>query len=520
MNLPSREEVRGWDQARVAFFLSRNKMHECAAVAVRLRINGQRLLSLSDSDLSHFSLIHRPLKSKQLPKVPARDYGDGREDGDLSDPDDDREAYEDPREDHDQSYEPPPGHRAFGATSAPVSGGEYLDSHGPCRPPRKPLHRGKDSKQLPPEPPQQESDEEDYVDPDCDDDDDDDDDDYVEPAGNPSSNPVMHCGGRAGRERPTLHTPVPERPPGPDFYEVPDKEGNSLSLPASRLGPSPATQYHALPPRPSPRGDTRRSPTATREPSEDDEYEVCYPGDRSGEEPADGPSPPKPLPRDRSPKPPRPDFKPREFECRTLPPIRMEQKFPPKAFPPNAFPPKAFPLDTKLLKIPLPQLTPPRPADRGSVPPENGSLDQDQAGSHEAEQTTRPATSRPLHSPPCQDADIEKKPWYAGACDRKTADDALCRCSRAGAFMVRKSSGQDALQPYTLVVFYKDRVYNVPIRFIAATRRYALGREKKGEEHFSSVCHIIENHQRTPLVLIDSQSNAKDATKLCFPARP
>lgn len=45
---------------------------------------------------------------------------------------------------------------------------------------------------------------------------------------------------------------------------------------------------------------------------------------------------------------------------RTLPPIRMEQKFPPKAFlpkafppkafPPNAFPPKAFPLDTKLLK--------------------------------------------------------------------------------------------------------------------------------------------------------------------------
>jgi len=39
-------------------------------------------------------------------------------------------------------------------------------------------------------------------------------------------------------------------------------------------------------------------------------------------------------------------------------------------------------------------------------------------------------------------------------------------------------------------------------------------------QHFSSVCHIIENHQRTPLVLIDSQSNAKDATKLCFPARP
>lgn len=48
--------------------------------------------------------------------------------------------------------------------------------------------------------------------------------------------------------------------------------------------------------------------------------------------------------------------------------------------------------------------------------------------------------------------------------------------------MVRDSSGQDAQQPYTLVVFYNGRVYNIPIRFVPATRRYALGREKSGEE--------------------------------------
>lgn len=48
--------------------------------------------------------------------------------------------------------------------------------------------------------------------------------------------------------------------------------------------------------------------------------------------------------------------------------------------------------------------------------------------------------------------------------------------------MVRKSSGHDAQQPYTLVVFYKDRVYNIPVRFIPTTQQYALGREKKGEE--------------------------------------
>lgn len=47
---------------------------------------------------------------------------------------------------------------------------------------------------------------------------------------------------------------------------------------------------------------------------------------------------------------------------------------------------------------------------------------------------------------------------------------------------MRKSSGQDAQQPYTLAVFYNARVYNIPVRFIAATQQYALGREKSGEE--------------------------------------
>uniref|UniRef100_A0A3Q4HPP9 SH2 domain-containing protein n=1 Tax=Neolamprologus brichardi TaxID=32507 RepID=A0A3Q4HPP9_NEOBR len=118
------------------------------------------------------------------------------------------------------------------------------------------------------------------------------------------------------------------------------------------------------------------------------------------------------------------------------------------------------------------------------------------------------------------DADIYRKPWYAGGCDRKTADDALFRLNKDGAFMVRKSSGHDAQQPYTLVVFYNGRVYNIPIRYIPSTQQYALGREKKGEEHFSSISKIIENHQRNPLVLIDSQSNAKEATKLCYPVKP
>ncbi|KAF0027199.1 hypothetical protein F2P81_019940 [Scophthalmus maximus] len=298
-----------------------------------------------------------------------------------------------------------------------------------------------------------------------------------------------------------------------NFYEVPDTETVSSLY-------TTVTCF------------TAKTQPQVQEAEGEDEYEVCDKDDRSCDKTTERPPPllPKPLPR-VSPKPPirlvgifsneksratcqnsfcillfhtmkwcclvlktikyhfllqRLDLKPRAFESQTLPVMKTDHKAPPKA----------FTLDLKRPKIPLPQLTFPKPTDRGSVPADNRSTDED------------------------KDADVYEKPWYASACDRKTADDVLLRSNKDGAFMVRKSSGQDAQQPYTLVVFYKDRVYNIPIRFIANTQQYALGREKKGEEHFSSVCHIIESHQRNPLVLIDSQSNSKDATKLSYPVKP
>ncbi|CAK7299723.1 B-cell linker protein [Vulpes lagopus] len=115
-----------------------------------------------------------------------------------------------------------------------------------------------------------------------------------------------------------------------------------------------------------------------------------------------------------------------------------------------------------------------------------------------------------------QEADIHCKPWYAGACDRKSAEEALYRSNKDGSFLIRKSSGHDSKQPYTLVVFFNKRVYNIPVRFIEATKQYALGRKKNGEEYFGSVAEIIKNHQYSPLVLIDSQNNTKDSTRLKY----
>ncbi|KAM9365368.1 B-cell linker protein isoform 2-T2 [Pholidichthys leucotaenia] len=401
----------------------------------------------------------RRLKPKAAPNVPARDYRDNREGDDkMSDSDFDDDLYEDPHDDY--SYEPPPPHRAFTATSAAsFQRGEYLDScrARPSWPTSKPVLSNKASQKVPPESTNMGSDEEDYIQPNGTSDDD----NYIEPAENPTFS----------------------------LYEVPATEENSITRTASRLCPTPAASSHSLPPKPSTRGNTRSLPSV-QVPVSEDEYEVCNVDEDASDKSADAPPPlqPKPAPRERSPKPPlgpRPDLRPKPFESRTLPVLHFDLQLPPKP----------FTLDLKRPKIPLPQFTSPNPPKRGSISAENGSADQN------------------------KDADIYMKPWYAATCDRKTAEDVLFQTNKDGAFMVRKSSGHDVQQPYTLVVFYNGRVYNIPIRFIPSTQQYALGRKKTGEEYFSSISHIIENHQRNPLVLIDSQNNSKDATKLCYPVK-
>uniref|UniRef100_A0A4W5R7B9 SH2 domain-containing protein n=1 Tax=Hucho hucho TaxID=62062 RepID=A0A4W5R7B9_9TELE len=78
---------------------------------------------------------------------------------------------------------------------------------------------------------------------------------------------------------------------------------------------------------------------------------------------------------------------------------------------------------------------------------------------------------------------LQEKEWFAGNCNRKTAEDLLLQINKDGAFLIRRSSAQNARQPYTLAVLYRQKVYNIPIRFLEETRGYALGKEgKKNEE--------------------------------------
>ncbi|KAK9523030.1 hypothetical protein VZT92_019461 [Zoarces viviparus] len=115
----------------------------------------------------------------------------------------------------------------------------------------------------------------------------------------------------------------------------------------------------------------------------------------------------------------------------------------------------------------------------------------------------------------------EDKEWFAGDCNRKTAEDLLQRVNKDGAFLIRHSSTQGGRQPYTLAVLYRQKVYNIPIRFLGDARGYALGKEgKKNEEIFGTLDEMISHHNNNQLLLIDSKSQAKHTTYLTYPARP
>nr|XP_017214216.1 B-cell linker protein isoform X1 [Danio rerio] len=534
MSLPSREQCEGWSPAQVASFLNQNNMRECAEAVQRNRIDGGRLLTLSDSDLNKFSFIHRPqlqkivqdikknddslfnrikrfqneqaanilktgrttldrLKKKEPPKVPARDYQDEAPDADrYSDSDFDSDTYEDPQGDHDDSYEPPPRSEAHNMKPFTVCPsitnprGEYVDScRGRAPKPNQPLypqHRHT-TQQTTQRRLAVEEDEDDYIEPE----DQVEDDNYIDPTERTLTKPVVNRG---------VKPCVSAHANSPDFYEIPDMKENSESKKRSPTTLQPNTQM--APPKASPRQQTRR-PTITTKPESEDEYEVCDTDESVNENPEENtetrrPSIPTPRPRDLKKTNPasisRPSIPRKNSDAssnKTAPVITARS--PPRTT--STPPPTGF----HRAKMPLPRQLPSQ--SRGTLPSESRSA-------KDAE----------------EEAGVYKKVWYASGCDRKTAEDALIRSAKDGSFLLRKSSGVDAQQPYTLVVFYNSRVYNIPVRYIASTKQYSLGKEKQGEERFSSVCDMIENHQKNPLVLVDSLSNTKDSTKLRHAVKP
>ncbi|XP_069467491.1 B-cell linker protein isoform X2 [Ambystoma mexicanum] len=575
--LPLREEFEGWSPAQVAEFLKQFGMNQCSSVVEKMEMNGLRFLNISEIELSKFNILQQPhlqkmvrdikkneggfmdkfkkITNKAPPNVPRRDYAAenaGAEDDQWSDDFDsdyenpdgqsDSETYVVPSEDYyDDSYEPPPTEEEKKKVSPAFSysKGEYADnqagnskqqpfnkllpglptnpsakpspplpklqpqptpkSNPPLPKPNPPLATPRNITQskpqslermarLPPTGTEDNVDEDDYIVPvDEEDEVEDEDDNYIHPTEEVPPLPLKAPSVNRA-VKPTLPAPAPAPAVNskPVLYEVCEQE-------AKRSPPQSRNMWKS-PPQPKPED--------TEMPTED-EYEICDPDDPdcSGNHVFKPAPTPSPLPRIGMKIPNIPNLAlalqaRQNMQPKDEKPTPVERR---KGSNPGQEPPALPQIPPIMPKPALPKpATPPKP-------PEPASRSFNLPARNNVSASVLTAE---------QEAGVYSKEWYASSCDRKTAEEALLKSSKDGAFLIRKSSGQDLKQPYTLVVLFNKRVYNIPVRYIESTRQYALGREKNGEERFSSVAEMVQNHQRSPLVLIDSQNNTKDSTKL------
>ncbi|NXX41849.1 LCP2 protein, partial [Tricholaema leucomelas] len=110
--------------------------------------------------------------------------------------------------------------------------------------------------------------------------------------------------------------------------------------------------------------------------------------------------------------------------------------------------------------------------------------------------------------------------WYVADVSRPEAEAALRRINKDGTFLVRDSSRKTTTHPYVLMVLYRDKVYNIQIRYQEENQVYLLGTSLKGKEDFSSVADMIDYFQRTPLLLIDGKDRgSRNQCMLKYAAR-
>uniref|UniRef100_A0A4W5NU10 Lymphocyte cytosolic protein 2 n=1 Tax=Hucho hucho TaxID=62062 RepID=A0A4W5NU10_9TELE len=103
--------------------------------------------------------------------------------------------------------------------------------------------------------------------------------------------------------------------------------------------------------------------------------------------------------------------------------------------------------------------------------------------------------------------------WYVGQVTRVQAEGCLRQVNMDGAFLVRDSSKRSSIQPYTLMVLYQDKVYNIQIR--CENNAFLLGTGLKFSETFPMVADIIAHYRQSPLLLIDAKNRGSGQQSQC-----
>uniref|UniRef100_A0A8C6I7R6 Cytokine-dependent hematopoietic cell linker n=1 Tax=Mus spicilegus TaxID=10103 RepID=A0A8C6I7R6_MUSSI len=115
--------------------------------------------------------------------------------------------------------------------------------------------------------------------------------------------------------------------------------------------------------------------------------------------------------------------------------------------------------------------------------------------------------------------DVWQNEWYIGEYSRQAVEDVLMKENKDGTFLVRDCSTKSKAEPYVLVVFYGNKVYNVKIRFLESNQQFALGTGLRGNEMFDSVEDIIEHYTYFPILLIDGKDKAARREQ-CYLTQP
>ncbi|KAL1252791.1 hypothetical protein QQF64_017484 [Cirrhinus molitorella] len=473
-DIPSKSEVQSWDPQRLADFLKKRNLTGCDKVVMRYNINGHRFLSMSDNDLQKFPKLHAPLISKICQEI-SKQKKPGkfqliptmRPSPVPSYPQPPVEHHEDQAWDSeefesDDDYENPDsneeGEASGGDYESPEEGSDSDNSYEP--PPSEP---NEGTAQICPAKPMENTD---YID--------------------------------NNRTRARCQPPVPpERPtPGPAPLPV---ERPSFGL--------PMTEERPLKRPPAPAVDRSTKPGAL-----DRSHPPAVAGGR-GTCSLDRPAQPQrrlpavepPVDQIRIPKPSLPLSGVRRsassvtpgYSQNRQPDHRMEFHDDTARHSSNTFPLHA----------------------RNPSPRPPGSHGQSYQTDNVHPTRSLPAKLLPDTMKDYRSNDMDPS-WYMGQISRGEAESCLRAVNRDGTFLVRDSSNRTSDQPYTLVVLYRDKVYNIQIR--RNQDGFMLGTGLKATETFERVSDIISQHKHTPLCLINAKNREASQQNQCaliYPAR-
>nr|XP_022342680.1 leucine-rich repeat extensin-like protein 5 isoform X3 [Crassostrea virginica] len=105
------------------------------------------------------------------------------------------------------------------------------------------------------------------------------------------------------------------------------------------------------------------------------------------------------------------------------------------------------------------------------------------------------------------------EPWYFKSLkDRKTGDRLLRKVGKDGTFLIRESTKQGHVQPYTMMVLYQNNIYNLKVR-VRPDGKMALGEEKPDEMAFMDVQKLVKYHRETEVILVGNTGQHKTLLK-------